>query len=82
MSLRHVHNIWDYWPVIMITWGIAGMTRIGGAYGRNATSGQPGGAWEPEGIVGGGGVARANVDVGCGPEARPTEAGRFRLGGV
>src|ERR1700685_1638004 len=33
-GLLHVHNIWDYWPVLMIAWGIAGMTGAGHASGR------------------------------------------------
>jgi predicted membrane protein len=33
-GLLHVHNIWDYWPVIMIAWGIAGMTGAGHSRGR------------------------------------------------
>ncbi len=28
-GLLHVHNIWDYWPVMMIAWGIAAMTGPG-----------------------------------------------------
>jgi predicted membrane protein len=33
-GLLHVHNIWDYWPVFMIAWGIAGMTGAGHASRR------------------------------------------------
>jgi len=33
-GLLHVHDIWDYWPVLMIAWGIAGMTGAGHASGR------------------------------------------------
>jgi len=28
-GLLHIHNIWDYWPVLMIAWGIAAMTGPG-----------------------------------------------------
>ncbi len=28
-GVLHVHNIWDYWPVLMIAWGIAAMTGPG-----------------------------------------------------
>jgi predicted membrane protein len=33
-GLVHVYNIWAYWPVIMIAWGIAGMTGAGHPSGR------------------------------------------------
>lgn len=33
-GLVHVHNLWAYWPVWMIAWGIAGVTGAGHARGR------------------------------------------------
>src|SRR6202451_1315039 len=37
-GLLNVHNIWDYWPVLMIAWGIASMTDARRA-GRRAWGG-------------------------------------------
>ncbi len=34
IGLVHVHNLWAYWPVLMIAWGIAGTTGAGHASGR------------------------------------------------
>jgi hypothetical protein len=33
-GLVHVHHIWAYWPVIMIAWGIAGLSGTRHARGR------------------------------------------------
>ena len=33
-GLVHVSNLWEYWPVWMIAWGIAGVTGAGHASGR------------------------------------------------
>jgi len=33
-GLVHVRNLWEYWPVWMIAWGIAGVTGAGHASGR------------------------------------------------
>jgi len=34
LGLVHVHNLWAYWPVLMIAWGFAGVTGAGHASGR------------------------------------------------
>jgi len=33
-GIVHVRNLWEYWPVWMIAWGIAGATGAGNASGR------------------------------------------------
>src|ERR1700676_2286936 len=33
-GLVQVHRVWEYWPVILIAWGVAGATGAGRASGR------------------------------------------------